>query len=186
MFAQNGDHKSSEVRVQRQQQVQHRAQQHQQTQQQQTQQYQIHAQQYQQHQKQMQYQQHEQHVQQQESRLQQQQQQFQHQQNQQQQQQKQQQLRFENGHRRSSNASLSEIDQQIITIQNEFEAELDTLIDAYRSMQQAKKKGFIRLVFLTPCHLKQRNIKLFHKCTEDTPRRKKLLKMQSNTIGCNS
>ena len=156
MFAQNGDHKSSEVRVQRQQQVQHHAQQHQQTQQQQqqqqTQQYQIHAQQYQQHQKQMQYQQHEQHVQQQESRLHQQQYQQQHQQ--QQQQQKQQQLRFENGHRRSSNASLSEIDQQIITIQNEFEAELDTLIDAYRSMQQAKKKGFIRLVFLTPRHLK--------------------------------
>jgi hypothetical protein len=134
MFAQNGDHKSSEVRVQRQQQAQHHAQQHQQTQQQQTQQYQIHAQQYQQH------------VQQQESRLQQQQQ-YQHQQNQQQQQQKQQHLRFENGHRRSSNASLSEIDQQIITIQNEFEAELDTLIDAYRSMQQAKKKGFIFLLF---------------------------------------
>jgi hypothetical protein len=38
---------------------------------------------------------------------------------------------------------LSEIDQQIVTIQNEFEAELDTLIDAYRSVQQAKKKGEI-------------------------------------------
>ena len=32
--------------------------------------------------------------------------------------------------RRFSNSSLHEIDQQIVTIQNEFEAELDTLIDA--------------------------------------------------------
>jgi hypothetical protein len=36
--------------------------------------------------------------------------------------------------------SLSEIDRQIVTIQNEFEAELDTLIDAYRKLQQTKKK----------------------------------------------
>ena len=37
---------------------------------------------------------------------------------------------------------MSEIDQQIVTIQNEFEAELDNLIDEYRlSTQQAKKKG---------------------------------------------
>ena len=36
--------------------------------------------------------------------------------------------------------SLSEIDKQIVTIQNEFEAELDTLIDAYRKLQQTKRK----------------------------------------------
>ena len=39
---------------------------------------------------------------------------------------------------------MSEIDQQIVTIQNEFEADLDNLIDAYRSLQQqAKKKGLL-------------------------------------------
>ena len=36
--------------------------------------------------------------------------------------------------------SLTEIDKQIVTIQNEFEAELDTLIDAYRKLQQTKRK----------------------------------------------
>ncbi len=43
------------------------------------------------------------------------------------------------GSRRFSNASLNEIDQQIVRIQNEFEAELDTLIDAYRNIQNTKK-----------------------------------------------
>ena len=43
--------------------------------------------------------------------------------------------------RRFSNSSLHEIDQQIVMIQNEFEAELDTLIDAYRDIQHSKKKG---------------------------------------------
>ena len=45
--------------------------------------------------------------------------------------------------RRFSNNSLHEIDQQIVMIQNEFEAELDNLIDAYRHVQQksSKKKG---------------------------------------------
>ena len=45
------------------------------------------------------------------------------------------------GTRRFSNSSLHEIDQQIVMIQNEFEAELDTLIDAYRDIQHNKKKG---------------------------------------------
>ena len=45
------------------------------------------------------------------------------------------------GTRRFSNSSLHEIDQQIVMIQNEFEAELDTLIDAYRHIQHNKKKG---------------------------------------------
>ncbi len=43
--------------------------------------------------------------------------------------------------RRFSNSSLHEIDQQIVMIQNEFEAELDTLIDAYRNVQQTSRKG---------------------------------------------
>jgi hypothetical protein len=43
--------------------------------------------------------------------------------------------------RRFSNSSLHEIDQQIVMIQNEFEAELDTLIDAYRNIHHTKKKG---------------------------------------------
>ena len=48
----------------------------------------------------------------------------------------------EGGHRRFSDSSLHEIDQQIVMIQNEFEAELDNLIDAYRNVQQtSKKKG---------------------------------------------
>ena len=44
------------------------------------------------------------------------------------------------GARRFSNSSLHEIDQQIVMIQNEFEAELDTLIDTYRHIQQSNKK----------------------------------------------
>lgn len=40
--------------------------------------------------------------------------------------------------RRFSNSSLHEIDQQIAMIQNEFEAELDTLIDVYRNSKQSK------------------------------------------------
>ena len=43
--------------------------------------------------------------------------------------------------RRFSNSSLHEIDQQIVMIQNEFEAELDTLIDAYRNVQQSSRKS---------------------------------------------
>ena len=42
--------------------------------------------------------------------------------------------------RRFSNSSLHEIDQQIVMIQNEFEAELDTLIDTYRNIQQTSRK----------------------------------------------
>merc|ERR1712242_192934 len=44
------------------------------------------------------------------------------------------------GTRRFSNSSLHEIDQQIVMIQNEFEAELDTLIDTYRNIQQTSRK----------------------------------------------
>ena len=40
---------------------------------------------------------------------------------------------------RVNNSSLTEIDQQISTIQNEFEAELDGLIDAYRKIQNNKQ-----------------------------------------------
>ena len=42
---------------------------------------------------------------------------------------------------RFNSNSLTEIDKQISTIQNEFEAELDGLIDAYRKMQSSQKKG---------------------------------------------
>merc|ERR1711971_1063366 len=42
--------------------------------------------------------------------------------------------------RRFSNSSLHEIDQQIVMIQNEFEAEPDTLIDTYRNIQQTSRK----------------------------------------------
>ena len=46
----------------------------------------------------------------------------------------------EGGHtRRFSNSSLHEIDQQIAMIQNEFEAELDTLIDVYRNSKSTSK-----------------------------------------------
>ena len=41
--------------------------------------------------------------------------------------------------RRFSNSSLHEIDQQIAMIQNEFEAELDTLIDVYRNSKSGGK-----------------------------------------------
>jgi vinculin len=41
--------------------------------------------------------------------------------------------------------SLLEIDRQIVTIQNEFEAELDTLIDAYRQLQQSKRKDGVNV-----------------------------------------
>ena len=45
------------------------------------------------------------------------------------------------GHtRRFSNSSLNEIDQQIAMIQNEFEAELDTLIDVYRNSKSSTSK----------------------------------------------
>merc|ERR1719225_1716110 len=44
------------------------------------------------------------------------------------------------GTRRFSNSSLHEIDQQIVMIQNEFEAELDTLIDTYRNIQLTSRK----------------------------------------------
>ena len=44
------------------------------------------------------------------------------------------------GHtRRFSNSSLNEIDQQIAMIQNEIEAELDTLIDVYRNSKSSTK-----------------------------------------------
>ena len=42
--------------------------------------------------------------------------------------------------RRFSNSSLHEMDQQIVRIQNEFEAELDTLIDTYRTIQHSSRK----------------------------------------------
>ena len=45
-----------------------------------------------------------------------------------------------NGTTNGARNSLTEIDRQIVTIQNEFEAELDTLIDAYRKLQQTKRK----------------------------------------------
>ena len=45
-----------------------------------------------------------------------------------------------NGTNNGGRNSLTEIDKQIVTIQNEFEAELDTLIDAYRKLQQTKRK----------------------------------------------
>ena len=45
-----------------------------------------------------------------------------------------------NGTTNGARNSLTDIDRQIVTIQNEFEAELDTLIDAYRKLQQTKRK----------------------------------------------
>ena len=44
-------------------------------------------------------------------------------------------FRLTNGHC----GSLSDIDKQISTIQNEFEAELDGLIDAYRKIQHSQR-----------------------------------------------
>ena len=55
------------------------------------------------------------------------------------------------GTRRFSNSSLHEIDQQIVMIQNEFEAELDTLIDTYRNIQHSSRKT--KGLFLPNNHL---------------------------------
>jgi hypothetical protein len=116
---------------------QHLQSQQRQRQQQQQQQQQHHQQQLQQHHQQQQ---------------QQQQQQQHHQQQQQQLQQHLSQLvpkqQYQNQQSGTSVGSLSDIDKQIVTIQNEFEAELDTMIDAYRNTQQAKKKG-ARAIFQT-------------------------------------
>ena len=154
VFNQNGSDQG-DVKIQRQQIHQQLYHQHQQ--QHQIQHKQVQQQQYQQQFKQVQ-QQHQQ-------------QRFESRQQSHQRQQQQLQQQHQNGHRRApSNESLSEIDQQIVTIQNEFEAELDNLIDEYRlSTQQAKKKGdlttgarpfsglfFLSFVFLTVhrCSLK--------------------------------
>ena len=50
-----------------------------------------------------------------------------------------------NGNMNGARNSLLEIDRQIVTIQNEFEAELDTLIDAYRQLQQSKRKDGVNV-----------------------------------------
>ena len=131
VFNQNGSDQG-DVKIQRQQIRQQLYHQHQQ--QHQIQHKQVQQQQYQQQFKQVQ-QQHQQ-------------QRFESRQQSHQRQQQQLQQQHQNGHRRApSNESLSEIDQQIVTIQNEFEAELDNLIDEYRlSTQQAKKKGDLTTV----------------------------------------